>query len=78
MIPYNVDDTLNDVIKRINRSEAGVVAFMNHDNQLVLKGVVAENNIRENFMIRHLEDSGKSFLSWYDRYFKWKWSSWIF
>ncbi len=58
LIPYNVDDTLNDVIKRINRSESGVVAFMNHDNQLVLKGVVAENNIRENFMIRHLEDSG--------------------
>ena len=58
LIPYNVDDTLNDVIKRINRSEAGVVAFMNHDNQLVLKGVVAENTIRENFMIRHLEDSG--------------------
>jgi len=58
LIPYNVDDTLNDVIKRINRSESGVVAFMNHDNQLVLKGVPAENNIRENFMIRHLEDSG--------------------
>ncbi len=58
LIPYNVDDTLNDVIKRINRSESGIVAFMNHDNQLVLKGVVAENNIYENFMIRHLEDSG--------------------
>ena len=47
LIPYNVDDTLNDVIKRINRSESGVVAFMNHDNQLVLKGVPAENIISE-------------------------------
>lgn len=57
IIPYNVDDTLNDVIKRINRSESGVVAFMNHDNQLVIKTVTASNS-RENFMIRHLEDSG--------------------
>lgn len=57
IIPYNVDDTLNDVIKRINRSESGVVAFMNHDNQLVIKAVTASNS-RENFMIRHLEDSG--------------------
>jgi flagellar hook-associated protein 1 len=58
IIPYNIDDTLNDVIKRINRSEAGVVAALNHDNQLILKGVPSESNSRENFMIRHIEDSG--------------------
>jgi flagellar hook-associated protein 1 len=58
VIPYNQDDTLNDVIKRINRSESGVVAMLNHDNQLVLKSTFSETTSRENFMIKHLEDSG--------------------
>jgi flagellar hook-associated protein 1 FlgK len=58
LIPYNVDDTVNDVITRINRAQAGVVSFLNHDNQLVVKATLSESNSRENFMIRHLEDSG--------------------
>ncbi|MBE7412926.1 MAG: flagellar hook-associated protein FlgK [Leptospiraceae bacterium] len=58
IIPYSKDDTLAEVIKRINRSESGIVAYMNHDNQLALKATIAEDNPKNNFIIRHLEDSG--------------------
>ena len=58
-IPYNEKDTLRDVIKRINTAGAGVVAYMNHDNQLAIKATVAEDNSRNNFIIRHVEDSGQ-------------------
>lgn len=59
LVPYSKDDTLNAVIKRINRSETGVVAYMSHDNQLALKGTTNPHDKKENFMIRHLEDSGE-------------------
>ncbi|MCB1193958.1 MAG: flagellar hook-associated protein FlgK [Leptospiraceae bacterium] len=58
IVPYFNDDTLAGVINRINRSEAGVNAFMNHDNQLVIKGRIAEDHPKNNFIIRHIEDSG--------------------
>jgi len=58
VIPYSKDDTLAEVIKRINRSEVGIVAYMNHDNQLALKATIASDNSKNNFLIRHLEDSG--------------------
>lgn len=58
LIPYTAEDSLHDVVKRINRSRAGVVAFTNHDNQLVLKGTISEENPKMNFIIRHIEDSG--------------------
>lgn len=58
IIPYFNDDTLSTVIKRINQSEAGINAFMNHDNQLVLKGTISTDNPKNNFIIRHIEDSG--------------------
>ncbi|WCL50060.1 flagellar hook-associated protein FlgK [Leptospira sp. GIMC2001] len=59
LVPYSVDDTMNDVIKRINRSETGVVAYMNQDNQLTLKATTVESNPKQSFQIRHLEDSGE-------------------
>ena len=58
-IDYSQDDTLNEVIRRINDSEAGVVAYMSHDNQLALKATTSSDDRRTNFMIRHLEDSGE-------------------
>lgn len=57
-IPYREDDTLKAVINRINTSEAGVTAYVNHDNQLALKARIATDDPKNNFMIRHLEDSG--------------------
>ncbi|TGN17170.1 flagellar hook-associated protein FlgK [Leptospira idonii] len=59
LVPYSKDDTLNAVIKRINRSETGVVAYMSHDNQLAMKSTTQPFNKKENFIIRHLEDSGE-------------------
>ncbi len=58
-ITYREDETLGSVIERINRSGAGVVAYVNHNNNLVLKGKVSEDNWRSSFMIRHMEDSGE-------------------
>lgn len=58
-LDYRRDQTLQEIIKKINDSEAGVVAYMNHDNQLALKAVNATDDRRTNFMIRHLEDSGE-------------------
>lgn len=59
IIDYRADDSLNDIIRRINDSHAGVVAYMNHDNQLALKATEASDDRRTNFMIRHIEDSGE-------------------
>jgi flagellar hook-associated protein 1 len=59
LIPYSKDDTLHGVIQRINRTETGIVAYMSHDNQLAMKATTNPFNKKENFMIRHLEDSGE-------------------
>ncbi len=59
LIPYSKDDTLHAVIQRINRTETGIVAYMSHDNQLAMKATTNPHNKKENFMIRHLEDSGE-------------------
>lgn len=58
-ITYRPDETLKAIIDRINRSGAGVVAYLNHNNNLVLKGTLAHDDWRKNFMIRHIEDSGE-------------------
>ncbi|MGJ4787558.1 MULTISPECIES: flagellar hook-associated protein FlgK [Leptospira] len=59
LIPYSANDTLNGIIKRINASKVGVVAYMNHDNQLAFKATVAEDSPKKNFILRHIEDSGE-------------------
>ncbi|MDH5719100.1 MAG: flagellar hook-associated protein FlgK [Spirochaetia bacterium] len=58
-ITYRPDDTLDSIIDRINKSGAGVVAYMNHQDNLALKAVTADDDWRKNFMIRHVEDSGE-------------------
>lgn len=58
-IDYRRDQTLNEIIKKINDADGGVVAYMNHDNQLSIKATLASDDRRTNFMIRHLEDSGE-------------------
>jgi flagellar hook-associated protein 1 len=58
-IAYSKDETLRAVIKKINDAKLGVVASLNHDNQLTLKGTIAEDHPAKNFLIRHLEDSGE-------------------
>ena len=59
-IDYREDETLTDIIKKINDSRLGVVAYMNHDNQFAIKATTASGSMRRsNFIIRHLEDSGE-------------------
>ncbi|MCL2720106.1 MAG: flagellar hook-associated protein FlgK [Treponema sp.] len=67
-VQYYSTDTVDDIIKRINNSGAEVVARLNREGQIQLKGTPTElvNGIRVNpdFVIRHIEDSGH-FLTGY-------------
>jgi flagellar hook-associated protein 1 FlgK len=72
-IPYYSTDTVNDIITRINNSGAEVVARLNREGKLSLKGTPSqapEYYTREterrnpDFVIRHVEDSGH-FLAGY-------------
>lgn len=58
-ISYSKDDTVGQVIQRINNSRAGINASLNHDSQLTLKATLSEENPKMNFVIQHLEDSGQ-------------------
>jgi len=58
-IDYNATDTVNTVIKKINDAKLGVVAYVDHNGSLALKGNLSKDDDRRNFMIRHLEDSGQ-------------------
>ncbi len=57
-ISYTENQTLEEVIKRINDSKVGVVAYLNHDNQLVFKSARESDDVKYDFFIKHLEDSG--------------------
>jgi len=67
-VPYYSTDTVSEIISRINNSGAEVVARLNRDGRLSLKGTPARpiDGIHENpdFVIRHIEDSGH-FLTGY-------------
>jgi len=67
-VPYNSTDTVADIISRINNSGAEVVARLDRDGRLSLKGTPAQpiDGVHENpdFVIRHIEDSGH-FLTGY-------------
>ena len=59
LVDYNEKDTVNTIIKRINDSSLGVVAYLNHDNEFSLKATISNDVDKKNFIIRHLEDSGQ-------------------
>jgi len=67
-VPYYSTDTVNDIVNRINNSGAEVVARLNRDGHLQLKGTPAElvdgQRVNPDFVIRHVEDSGH-FLAGY-------------
>ncbi len=58
-VSYNPTDTVNDIVTRINQSSAEVVARLNRDGQLTIKGTPAERMENPDFVIRSLEDSGQ-------------------
>lgn len=57
-VGYFADDTVETVINRINDSEGEVKAYLDRNNNLVLKGVAAAAEENPDFVIRHVEDSG--------------------
>ncbi|MDR1363818.1 MAG: flagellar hook-associated protein FlgK [Spirochaetaceae bacterium] len=63
-IPYYAEDTVTDLVGRINNSGADVTARLNRDGHLSLKGTVTENRDDPDFVIRRIEDSGR-FLEGY-------------
>ncbi|MDR1838446.1 MAG: flagellar hook-associated protein FlgK [Treponema sp.] len=67
-VPYYSTDTVSDIVSRINNSGAEVVARLNRDGKLSLKGTPADlvdgQRVNPDFVIRHVEDSGH-FLAGY-------------
>ncbi|MDR0408825.1 MAG: flagellar hook-associated protein FlgK, partial [Spirochaetaceae bacterium] len=63
-IPYYSEDTVADLVSRINNSGADVTARLNRDGHLSLRGTVTEDRADPDFVIRHIEDSGR-FLEGY-------------
>jgi len=67
-VPYYSTDTVTDIVTRINNSGAEVVARLNREGKLSLKGTPADlingQRVNPDFVIRHVEDSGH-FLAGY-------------
>jgi flagellar hook-associated protein 1 len=58
-ITYNPTDTVEDIINRINNSNAEVSASLNTNGQLTFKGTPSSRFDNPDFVIRSLEDSGE-------------------
>lgn len=63
-IPYYPTDTVADVVARMNNAGAEVVARLDREGRLSLKGTPAADPANPDFVIRHVEDSGR-FLEGY-------------
>ncbi len=63
-INYYATDTVADVIDKINKSGAEVVAYLDHRNRLVLKATLAKDENNKDFIIRHIEDSGNFLVNY--------------
>ena len=57
-VAYHPTDTVETVINRINDSNGEVKAYLDLNNNLVLKGTTASAVENPDFVIRHVEDSG--------------------
>ena len=57
-IPYYHTDTVETVIGRINDSNSEVKAYLDRNNNLVLKATTSQSVDNPDFVIRHVEDSG--------------------
>ncbi len=63
-VTYYPTDTVEDVINRINDSNAEVKAYLDRNSNLVLKATTSQSMSNPDFVIRHVEDSGM-FLTGY-------------
>jgi flagellar hook-associated protein 1 FlgK len=58
-IDYRPEDTVRDVILRINNSGAEVVARLDREGRMTLKATPSESMDQPDFVIRQVEDSGQ-------------------
>lgn len=63
-VAYHSTDTVAEVVSRINDSNGEVKAYLDRNNNLVLKATTAQAQENPDFVIRHVEDSGM-FLTGY-------------
>lgn len=63
-VPYYPTDMVADVVARINSSGSEVVARLDREGRLVLKGTPSESIDNPDFVIRYIADSGR-FLAGY-------------
>jgi len=63
-IQYYPTDTVADIINRINNAGAEVTARLDRDGYLTMKATPSDNWENPDFVIRHIEDSGR-FLEGY-------------
>ncbi|MCK9169358.1 MAG: flagellar hook-associated protein FlgK [Treponema sp.] len=63
-VAYHSTDTVSDVVNRINDSNGEIKAYLDRNNNLVLKATTAQAQENPDFVIRHVEDSGM-FLTGY-------------
>jgi flagellar hook-associated protein 1 FlgK len=63
-VPYYPEDTVTDIINRINSSASGVSARLNKDGVLQLKAGVSANPNEPDFVLQYLQDDGR-FLAGY-------------
>ncbi|MDR1177580.1 MAG: flagellar hook-associated protein FlgK [Spirochaetaceae bacterium] len=63
-VPYYPTDTVAEVVQRINNSGAEVTARLDREGRLSLKAGTALDRGNPDFVIRHIEDSGR-FLEGY-------------
>ncbi len=63
-INYMPNDTVSDVIDKINKSGAEVVAYLDHRDRLALKSTLASDSNNKDFVIRHIEDSGNFLVNY--------------
>ena len=63
-VAYYPTDRVEDVVNRINDSNGEVKAYLDRNNNLVLKATTSQAIENPDFVIRHVEDSGR-FLAGY-------------
>jgi flagellar hook-associated protein 1 FlgK len=63
-VPYYSSDTVEMVVQRINNSNGEVKAYLDRNSRMVLKASTAADRNNPDFVIRHIEDSGR-FLTGY-------------
>ena len=61
-IPYSSTDTIEEIIQRINSSNAGIRAYIDHRDRIVIKARLSRDDPKHHFIIRHIEDSGNLFV----------------